>query len=125
MNVELFLPRETAKKVARIGGKIFFEDFSLTAENGECNTPSVMANQRSPDKTILTVWLPRTLFRRLQKFAEKRKETLTELVTSLITHATQAVELSPEDYRRIADETEKAAKRLSASGTRRPTSKVG
>lgn len=119
MAFDLVAPRETAAKLQRASHRIFFAEIPLTTESRECNTPSAMANQRSPDKTILTVWLPRTLFARLQKAAGQRQETLTQLVTDLITHATENVELTPEDYRRIADETEKAAQRLPAQGTRR------
>lgn len=124
MNITLQTHRETAAKLTRIGGSIIFEEISLTAKNSECNTPTAMANQRSPDKTILTVWVPRTLFARLKKAALKRVETVSEYVTSLITNATQNVELSPEDYRRIADETEQAAKRLSPKGTGRAATKA-
>ena len=84
-----------------------------------------MANQRAADKRILTLWLPRTLFARLEKLAESRGETLTQLITNFITHATQHTELTPEDYRKIADETEKAAKRLPKRGAKAQARRAG
>lgn len=118
------IAREVALKLTRKEGGVFFEEILLTVNDCECNTPTVMANQRHPDKTILTVWIPRTMDARLRKAAKSRKETLTELVTSLITNATSTIQLTPEDYRRIADETEKATQRLSAKGAGRPASQT-
>jgi hypothetical protein len=113
MNLSLEIPRELAAKIELCGGRFYFEESLLTAKSSKCNTPSDMANQRAADKRILTLWLPRTLFARLEKLAAGRGETLTQLITNFITHATQNTELTPEDYRKIADETEKARKRLS------------
>ena len=124
MELTLPLTLELACKFGRINHQIVFENQLLTADRGKCNTPPAMANQRAADKTILTVWLPRTLFARLQKAAAKRSETLTQLVTDLITHATEDVELTAEDYRRIADDTEKAAQRLPAARPGRKTRKA-
>jgi hypothetical protein len=113
MNISLHLPRELVAKMLQQGRPLHFKDFLLTVKSSECITPAQMANQRAADKRILTLWLPRTLFARLEKLAESRGETLTQLITNYLTPETQNTELSPEDYRKIADETEQARKRLS------------
>jgi macrodomain Ter protein organizer (MatP/YcbG family) len=74
-----------------------------------------MANQRSPYKKILTVWLQRTLFAKLEKTAFERGETLSNFVTTLITEATQHTALTSEEYGRIEAEVNEA-QRISPSG---------
>ena len=69
-------------------------------------------NERSPDKAHVSVYLSRGLRRKLEKLAASRGETLTDVLTWLVTKAVVNVELTPDDYRQIADETEAARLRL-------------
>ncbi len=77
-----------------------------------CNAPITLAaempNQPAPDKTQLCIRLPRALKARLLKLAKKRGVSLTELVEFLLHKQTKTVELTPDDYRKIARETERA-----------------
>ena len=45
---------------------------------------------------------------RLEKLAAARKETVTDLVVSILGREVSNVELTPDDYRKIADEVEAA-----------------
>jgi predicted DNA-binding protein len=76
-----------------------------------CNAPfSICAvpNQPATDRTQLCVRLPRTLKKRLEKLANKRGLTLTELIETLIQQQVANVELSPDEYREIANDIERA-----------------
>lgn len=63
-----------------------------------------MPNQRSKDKVVLSFYIPRALSHRLRKLAKLRKQTLTSLIESLISDAVSDIELSAEDYEKIAQE---------------------
>lgn len=65
-------------------------------------------NQPSPDKTQLCLRLPRALKARLEKLSRQRGVSVTELVEWLLQKQTKNVELSADDYRKIADDIEKA-----------------
>lgn len=56
----------------------------------------------------MSTWISRTLARRLEKKAEATGITLTELITQTYDEATRGTELTPDDYRQIALDTEKA-----------------
>ena len=77
-----------------------------------CNAPFSIRldvpNQPSADRTQLCVRLPRTLKKRLEKLANKRGLTLTELIETLIQQQVANVELSPDEYREIANDIERA-----------------
>ncbi|MBU6303734.1 MAG: hypothetical protein KGS60_19475 [Verrucomicrobia bacterium] len=73
-----------------------------------------MPGQRHPDKTTLSVYLPRTLMQRLRRLAAERGTTVTEVVEGLVTSATRDVVLSAEDYMTIAEETRQAQGRTSS-----------
>lgn len=72
----------------------------------------IYVNERSPDKAHVSVYLSRGLLRKLEKLAASRGETLTDVLTWLVTKAVVDVELTPDDYRQIANETEAARLRL-------------
>ncbi len=67
-----------------------------------------MPSQRHPDKTTLSVYLPRTLMQRLRRLATERGETVTTVIEAMVTAQTREVVLSPEDYEQIAQETRQA-----------------
>ena len=77
-----------------------------------CLTPMdpvvVMSNQPAPDKAILAIRISRALKMRLERLAEQRKETVTDVVVAILGKSVQNVELTPDDYRKIADEIEAA-----------------
>jgi hypothetical protein len=80
-----------------------------------------MPNQHSADKEVLGFYIPRTLAQRVRKAAKLRKITITSYIEEILTHATHNTELTPEDYRAIAEATERAirsstAKRASRAG---------
>lgn len=79
-----------------------------------CNAPLRLSldvpNQPALDRTQLCVRLPRSLKKRLEKLAKTRGVSLTELVEVLILKHVADVELTPDDYREIANEIERAGK---------------
>ncbi|HSI84261.1 MAG: hypothetical protein ACAI35_26255 [Candidatus Methylacidiphilales bacterium] len=70
-----------------------------------------MPNQHAPDKASVGIWIPRTLKRRLEKEAKARKMPLSDLIVFLYDQATRDVELTPEDYLQIAEDTRRATDR--------------
>ncbi len=95
------LPRETARKLSRRGEIVL--DGSKTPFHCS-NVPG----QRHPDKTTLSVYLPRTLMQRLRRLAAERGETVTTVIEAMVTAQTREVVLTPEDYEQIAQETRQA-----------------
>jgi len=100
-NLFIPVPRETALKLQRLSA--FFLDGYKTPM--QC---SDVPGQRHPDKTTLSVYLPRTLMQRLRRLAAERGDTVTTVIESLVTTATRDVVLTPEDYEQIARETREA-----------------
>lgn len=74
------------------------------AHQGPVWHTSFMPSQGSPDKTYLTIRVPRALKRRLEKLAESRGETLTDLVIAWAQKAVSNIELTAKDYEQIAKE---------------------
>ena len=68
----------------------------------------VMPNQPSPDKAMLAIRLPRALKARLQKKARALGMSFSDYVVWVLTRESNDVELSPNDYRKIAKEVEEA-----------------
>jgi hypothetical protein len=104
----LLVPRETAAKLAKHGGKL-----SLDGSKTPWQLRGV-PGQRHPDKTTLSVYVPRTLMQRLRRLAAERGESVTAVVEGAVTQATRKVVLTPEDYEQIARETKAAQKRTSS-----------
>jgi predicted HicB family RNase H-like nuclease len=79
-----------------------------------CNAPRRVSldvpNQPASDRTQLCVRLPRPLKKRLEKLATTRGVSLTELIEMLIQKQVANVELTPDDYREIANDIERARK---------------
>ena len=71
-----------------------------------------MPNAPDPDKTMLSVRMPRTLYERLRKLARKNKMSITDYVLQIITLETKHITLTAEDYERIAKQTREAERRL-------------
>ncbi len=71
-----------------------------------------MPNAPDPDKTMLSVRMPRTLYERLRKLARKNKMSITDYVLQIITLETKHITLTAEDYERIAHQTREAERRL-------------
>jgi hypothetical protein len=95
------VPRETAKKLQRLG--------TLALDGSK--TPfqlSPVPGQRHPDKTTLSVYLPRTLMQRLRRLANDHGETVTAVIEGMVVAQTREVVLTPEDYEQIARETRNA-----------------
>lgn len=115
MNLHSVLHSETAYALKRISKK------HLTATLGLSNL-SFVPNQHSPDKICVSAWVSRTVHARLVKEGKRRGMSLTEFVEHLYNHAVKDVELTPQDYRRIADQTERARRRESA---KRVARKIG
>ena len=57
---------------------------------------------------MLALRIPRALKVRLEKKAKGNSMTLSDYVVWILTRETNDVELSPDDYRKIADEIEEA-----------------
>ena len=75
-----------------------------------------MPNQHAPDKETIAFYGTRTLSRRVRKAAKQRKLTLTSFIEETLTHATSHIELTPEDYREIAEATQRAINKQSLKG---------
>lgn len=71
-------------------------------------TGSSMANKHSPDKVCLSVWVARTLKARVERAAKGGHMTLSDWLVWRLTKDVEHVELTPEDYERIARETREA-----------------
>lgn len=84
-----------------------------------------MPNAHSSDKICVSAWIPRTLARRLVKKAKQFKLTVSDFLNLIYTNATQDVELSAEDYREIARQTEAAQKRVDRRRERNRSSAKG
>lgn len=67
-----------------------------------------MANQPAKDKKFISLLLKRELIAKLEKLAKHRGQTRSELIATLLEEASRSVELTPEDYERIAREIRKA-----------------
>lgn len=65
-------------------------------------------NMPSPDKTMLSVRIPRLLYHKVKKLADARHGTVSEFVLVALTKATVKVELTPDDFKMIERETAKA-----------------
>lgn len=107
VRIAISLPRETivALRKHETAKNLFDPETGLGVRHLK---EDQMANQRSADKVCVSAYVPRTTARRLKKLAEKREQSLTELVEALYIEATRDIELTPEDYRQIANEVEAA-----------------
>ncbi|KAB2660947.1 MAG: hypothetical protein DVB31_13105 [Verrucomicrobia bacterium] len=83
-----------------------------------CLTPCfslfVMPNQPSPDRAYLGLRLSRELKILAEREAKRRHMTLTDFVCWIIEKETEHLELTPDDYRKIANEIERAKRGLLA-----------
>lgn len=70
-----------------------------------------MPNMPTPDKHLIGIRIPRTLYKRLQKLAQQRKTTLKDLILEILNRETINTILTPEDYEQITKETRRAAER--------------
>jgi predicted transcriptional regulator len=117
MWMQFSLPRETAAKIQRLEHLVL--DGSKTPF-----TVLAMPGQRHPDKTTLSVYLPRTLMQRLRRLASDRRQSVTQVIENMVTDQTREVVLLPEDYEIIAAETRLAQGSRSnprkAKGGRKP-----
>lgn len=97
LSVHRELARKCEKKLARL----------LTPAHN-----SWVPNQPHPDKATLSMRVPRPLLQRLRRLAKQRRETVTDLVLTLLHRAVENVSLTSQDYEQIARETRKAERRL-------------
>jgi len=100
-NLFILIPRETARKLTRLPA-LFLDGYKTPMHCSD------VPGQRHPDKTTLSVYLPRTLMQRLRRLAAERGDTVTTVIEQLVTTATRDVVLTPEDYEQIARETREA-----------------
>jgi predicted DNA-binding protein len=77
-------------------------------------------NKPSPQKTPLSVRIPRAMKRKLQIAAASKGMTLADYCVELIRHGTENVELSNEDLQGIDQEEEQARKGKPSDKRRRP-----
>lgn len=102
--LQVIVPAETAFALEKLGKFAKCLERSLTP----MHLGVAMPNQPAPDKVILAIRITRALKRRLEKLAALRKESVTDVVIAILNQQVQSVELTPDDYRKIADEIEKA-----------------
>jgi len=101
MWMPLFLPRETIAKLQKLD-QIILDGSKTPAKVLD------MPGQRHPDKTTLSVYLPRTLMQRLRRLATERRQTVTQVIENFVTDQTRDVVLLPEDYEQVAEDTRRA-----------------
>ena len=101
MWMQLFLPRETIAKIQKLD-QIVLDGSKTPVKILD------MSGQRHPDKTTLSVYLPRTLMQRLRRLAADRRQTVTQVIENFVTDQTRDVVLLPEDYEQVAEETRRA-----------------
>lgn len=70
-----------------------------------------MPNQPDPDKIMLSVRVPRTLYEQLRKLAKSKKKSISEIVIDLISLEVSNISLTAEDYENIAQQVRKALRR--------------
>lgn len=61
-------------------------------------------NQRDPEKRAIKFFLSRELHLKLQQLAALRQSTMTDLLTQFVMKETSNIQLTAEDYERIARE---------------------
>jgi hypothetical protein len=83
----------------------------LTSVSNPTKPFAVMPNQHSPDKICISAWVNRAMHRRLMKAAKARKMTFTDYAEHLYAQATRDIELTPEDFRQIAEAVERAKRK--------------
>lgn len=118
--LSVIVPRELATALRKSPQNFFCDTriFLLQDDAGVSYLCDV-ANQPAPDKEVVSFRITRHLKRRLDILAKKREQSLTELVENLMTSATRNVELSPDDYRQIAEATERARAGKKEDGRRK------
>lgn len=111
MKIEIVIARETALRLVRGGNcEILKKVLAVTLTAGIMKTvkSNQMPNAHAADKESLSFYIPRTLALRIRKAAAARGETMTEYLTALFTNATNHIELTPDDYKAIAEATQRA-----------------
>ena len=84
-----------------------------------------MPSQPSPDKQMLSVRIKRAEYLRLVKQARRNKMDLADFVRHLIQKATEDIELTPEDYEKIAADIRAYINRQTRQGNRSAARKDG
>ena len=64
-----------------------------------------MPNVHAPDKEMLGFYVPRILSRQVRKAAKSKRQSITAFIEAVLTEATQAIKLTPDDYEQIAAAT--------------------
>lgn len=72
----------------------------------------LMPNQRHPDKTTLSVQLPRELMQQIRSLAKERKTSVTEIVEYILWRETKDIVLTDEDHEQIKTEREAYIKKI-------------
>jgi hypothetical protein len=78
-----------------------------------------MPNQPAPDKEVLSFKVNRALKARIVKLAKRRGETMSETIVSILSNATQDIQLSAEEYQEISIAVARASHNQSAGSKRR------
>src|SRR5919109_5109619 len=120
VRINVVVGREMAMKLGRVEARENLEEyldcgFSLGLSNPR---DTDMPNQHSADKVGVSAYVPRTVARRLEKLAKQRNMIKSALLEYLYTEATRDIELTPDDYRQIARETEAAMRHQTRKNAR-------
>lgn len=119
--ISVCIAREVALALDLRPSKIFKKS-SLQGVLDRVDIHNAMPSQRAADKETLSFYVPRTLGRRLRKFAKLLNVTLTDVVVMILTKETAGVELTPEDYEQIARDTRSAQRKNSTRLKEAPAS---
>jgi|GEM_PF-5592813 len=77
-----------------------------------------MPNQHKADKEVIGFYISRELSQKIRKAAKQRGLTITAFVEETLTHATRKIALMPEDYRQIAEATERTLRNQATKNSR-------
>ncbi|MEG0724341.1 MAG: Arc family DNA-binding protein [Akkermansia sp.] len=70
-----------------------------------------MPNKPDPDKIMLSVRMPRTIYEQLRKLATKQGKSMSEIVIELVSSQVINIPLTVEDYEKIAKQVREATAR--------------
>ena len=118
LTIRFYLPLYVLKKLKKSS------KFLLTPNIGVSNLRE-MAGEHSPDKACCACWIDRPLYGQLKKLAKQQHKTITDLVENWIFENVKNIELTPEDYREIAEQSERARSRVPFARSKKAAAKNG
>ena len=79
-----------------------------------------MPNAHASDHRVFSIYIPRELYAGIRAAAERNNQTMTDFIEPVLYKATKHIQLTPEDYERIADDIRIAESKRTTSVRRAP-----